>query len=120
MSTFIPGGVPPALHGQVAQLIARADPFSRMHKVQDKATKKPVPFIPSPMQTKIFEAVEAGHSRIAVIKARQVYATTGCKMVLHQMAYSTPYAAMHAVISMREDSATSLLDDNRRWMHLHC
>lgn len=116
MSVFIPGSVPPALHGQVAQLIARADPFSRMHKVQDKATKRPVPFIPSPMQTKIFDAVEAGHSRIAVIKARQVYATTGCKMVLHQMAYSTPYAAMHAVISMREDSATSLLDDNRRWL----
>jgi len=68
------------------------------------------------MQEKIFKAVEAGHKRIACIKARQVYCTTGCKMVLHHMAYTTPHAAMHAVVSMRADSASMLLDDNRRWL----
>ena len=104
------------MQAQVRQLIAPVDTFSRIHKVQDKASKRPIPFNPSPMQAKIFAAVEAGHSRIAVIKARQVYATTGCKMVLHHMAYTTPYAAMHAVVSMREDSASMLLDDNRRWL----
>jgi hypothetical protein len=68
------------------------------------------------MQTKIFNAVEQGHNRIIIIKARQVAATTAAKMVLHWLAYCSPHAAMCAVLSMREDSATALLDDNRRWL----
>jgi len=112
----MPGSVPVKMQSTVSQLIASFDTFSRLHKVQDKHTKRPIPFVPSPMQDKIFAAVEAGHTRIACIKARQVYCTTGCKMVLHQMAYTTPYAAMHAVVSMRDDSASMLLDDCRRWL----
>jgi hypothetical protein len=67
------------------------------------------------MQAKIFDAVKEGHKRILVVKARQVAATTGAKMVVHHLANTTPHAAMHAVISMRADSAQSLLDDHRRW-----
>lgn len=89
--------------------------FSRMHKVTDKTTKARIPFVPLPMQDKIFSAVRAGHRRIIVCKARQVAATTGAKMVLHHLAATTPHAAMHAVVSMRSDSASSLLDDHRQW-----
>jgi len=113
---FIPGAVPVHLQGQVAQVIARVDGFAQLHRVQDKDSKKPIPWSTAPMQAKIFEAVENGAKRIVIIKARQVYATTACKMVLHHKAYTTPFAAMHAVISMRDDSATALLDDNRRWL----
>ena len=116
MTPFVPGTVPVAMRAQVAQLIAPVDSFTKLHKVQDKASKKPVPFNPMPMQEKIFKAVEAGHNRIACIKARQVTCTTGCKMVLHHMAYTHHHAAMCAIISMREDSAVALLDDNRRWL----
>ena len=69
------------------------------------------------MQTKIFDAVKRGHKRILVIKARQVAATTGCKFVLHQQWTATPTAALYALVSLRAESATALLDDNRRWMH---
>lgn len=100
---------------RIHSLVGKLDHFARMHKVQDKETKKPIPMTPTPMQERIFEAVEAGHNRIAIIKARQTTATTGCKMVMHHMAYVTPYDAMYAIISMRADSASSLLDDHRRW-----
>jgi hypothetical protein len=114
--TFIPGRVPVHMQGQVAQVIAPVDSFARLHQVQDKDSKQPIPWDTAPMQEKIFKAVEAGHTRIACIKARQVYCTTGCKMVLHHMAYTNPYAAMYAVVSMRDDSASMLLDDCRRWL----
>lgn len=89
--------------------------FAQLHKVQDKASKAMVPLRALPMQARIFAAVRAGHRRILIIKARQVAATTGAKMVLHHQAYTTPHAAMHAVISLREDSAEALLDDPKRW-----
>ena len=113
---FIPDKVPTNLRSKVEQLIAPVDTFAKLHQVQDKESKKLIPFDPLPMQEKIFEAVEQGHNRIAVIKARQVAATTGCKMVLHHMAYKTPHEAMFALLSMREDSASALLDDNKRWL----
>ena len=116
MTPFIPGRVPVHMQGQVASLIKKPDTFCRIHKVLDKDSKRPIPMCPTPMQDKIFRAVGEGHKRIAVIKARQTTATTGCKMVLHHMAYTTPHPAMHAVVSMRADSATMLLDDNRRWL----
>lgn len=116
MSAYIPAGVPAQHRDKVGRLVGQLDLFARMHKVQDKDSKKLIPLEPLPMQRKIFEAVEAGHNRIVIIKARQTAATTGAKMVLHHLAYSTPHAAMHAIISMRDDSATALLDDPRRWL----
>ena len=116
MLPFIPGRVPPGMQLQVGGMLADLPAFCQLHRVQDKDSKRPVPFVPSPMQTKIFEAVAAGYKRILVFKARQVYATTGCKMVLHHLAYTTPHEAMYAVVSMRDDSATALLDDARRWL----
>ena len=113
---FIPGRVPPGMTVDVSALLNDVRAFSQLHRVQDKDSKRPVTFRPSPMQDKIFRAVAAGHKRIVIVKARQVYATTGCKMVLHWMAYRTRHEAMHAVVSMRDDSATALLDDARRWL----
>ena len=117
MKPYLPARVPPALAMEVYALLSDVTAFSRLHTVQDKESKRQVPFEPLPMQEKIFEAVEAGHKRIAVIKARQVTATTGAKMVLHHLAYVSQHASMHAIVSMRADSATALLDDHRRWMH---
>jgi len=114
---FLPGRVPPWLALDVGTMLGDLPAFSRLHHIQDKDSKRPVPFKPSPMQAKIFKAVQDGHRRIIIVKARQVYATTGCKMVLHWMAYTTRHEAMHAVVSMRDDSATALLDDCRRWLH---
>lgn len=115
---FIPSRIPEPFRSdpKLTRLIGEVGNFARMHKVQDKDSKREIDFVSLPMQDKIFAAVEAGHNRIAIIKARQTAATTGCKMVLHHMAYSTPHAAMHAVVSMRDDSATALLDDSRRWL----
>lgn len=100
----------------VGHLLGQIDAFAQLHQVQDKDSKRLIPLVPLPMQTKIFNAVKAGHKRILILKARQVAATTGAKMVMHHLAYTTPNAAMHAIVSMREDSATALLDDNRRWL----
>ena len=83
MLTFVPKTVPPDLRDQVAELVRRPSTFCRLHKVQHKDSKAEIPFDPLPMQTKIFDAIEAGHNRILVIKARQVAATTACKFVLH-------------------------------------
>ncbi len=116
MTVFVPSKVPASLHKKVSTVVGDLDKFAKLHKVQDKQTKRPIAWNSSPMQKKIFDAVKAGHNRILIGKARQVYATTGCKMVLNQMSYATPYEAMHAVISMRADSATMLLDDYRRWI----
>ena len=114
--TFIPGSVPVSMRAQVGKLLASPEAFAQLHQVQDKSSKRLIPFDPLPMQTKIFDAVKAGHKRILILKARQVAATTGAKMVMHWLAYTTPNAAMHAIVSMRDDSATSLMDDNRRWL----
>lgn len=117
MTVYVPPAIPTELRGQVERLLGDVRTFSRLHKVQDKISKTRVPFNPLPMQNKIFEAVRAGHRRILICKARQVAATTGAKMVLHHMAATTPNAAMHAVVSMRADSASSLLDDHRQWVN---
>jgi len=114
--TFVPPTVPPALRDQVAELVRSPSTFCRVHKVQHKDSKQEIAFDPLPMQTKIFAAVEAGHKRIAVIKARQVAATTACKFVLHQQWTSTETESMHALVSLRAESATALLDDHRRWL----
>ena len=116
MTVYVPATVPQALRAKVRSIVGPLTTFAKLHKVQDKDTKALVPFDPLPMQERIFDAVEAGYTRIAVVKARQVAATTGAKMVLHWMAYTSSNAAMHAVVSMREDSATALLDDNKRWL----
>ena len=114
--TFIPPRVPVHLVSKVVSVIGDLDTFARLHRVQDKDTKKLVPFEPLPMQVKIFNAVNAGHNRILVCKARQVAATTGAKMVLHHQTYADQNEAMRAIVSMRDDSATALLDDPRRWL----
>ena len=116
MTAYLPASVPDQLRQRMAASLTSCEQFARLHQVADKDTKKPVPFRPLPMQRKIFRAVKAGHKRIAVIKARQVAATTGCKMVLQHMAYTTPHAAMMALVSMRADSAEALLRENRRWL----
>ena len=116
MTVFVPETVPVGLRAQVRSIVGPLTTFAKLHKVQDKDTKRLIPLDPLPMQKRIFAAVEAGYNRIAVVKARQVAATTGCKMVVHHGAYTSPYAAMFAIISMREDSATALLDDNKRWL----
>lgn len=113
---FVPTTVPSALRPQVRALVGPLTTFAKLHRVQDKDTKALIHLDPLPMQERIFQAVEQGHNRIAVIKARQVAATTGCKMVLHHMAYTSPNAAMLALVSMRDDSASALLDDNKRWL----
>lgn len=115
---YLPASLPPVVREdpKLQRLMGDVALFAKMHKVQDKDSKRPIAFDPLPMQVKIFDAVKAGHKRILVIKARQVAATTGAKMVLHHLATTTPHAAMHALISMRADSASSLLDDHRRWV----
>ena len=112
----MPGAVPPQLVPQVGQLMGCPSAFAQLHRVQDKDSAELVPFDALPMQQKIFDAVEAGHNRILVVKARQVAATTACKMVLHQRWSATRHAALFAIVSLRAESATALLDDNRRWM----
>ena len=82
MRPFVPGAVPPQLVPQVGQLMGCPSAFARLHRVQDKDSAALIPFDALPMQQKIFDAVEAGHNRILVVKARQVAATTACKMVL--------------------------------------
>ena len=116
MLTFVPPSVPPELRDQVAELVGRPSTFCRVHRVQHKDSKVEIPFDPLPMQTKIFDAVEAGHNRILVVKARQVAATTACKFVLHQKWTATETESMFALVSLRAESATALLDDNRRWL----
>jgi len=116
MLTFVPKTVPPDLRDQVAELVRRPSTFCRLHKVQHKDSKAEISFDPLPMQTKIFDAIEAGHNRILVIKARQVAATTACKFVLHQRWTATETESMFALVSLRAESATALLDDHRRWL----
>ena len=117
MSVYIPPSIPTELHPKVSGLVGDPAAFCRLHQVQDKESKRAIPFEPLPMQVKIFNAVKRGHKRILVIKARQVAATTACKMVLHQQWMATPTAALFALVSLRAESATALLDDNRRWMY---
>ena len=116
MLTFVPNSVPAELRDDVAELVGRPSTFCRVHRVQHKDSKVEIPFDPLPMQRKIFDAVEAGHNRILVIKARQVAATTACKFVLHQRWTATETESMHALVSLRAESATALLDDHRRWL----
>jgi hypothetical protein len=113
---FIPASIPASMQPKLSRLLGDVTLFAKLHKVQFKETKSLIPFDPLPMQEKIFNAVKSGAKRIIILKARQVAATTGAKMVMHHLAYTTQHAAMYAVISMRDDSATALLDDNRRWL----
>jgi hypothetical protein len=117
MSIYIPPNIPSELHPKVSGLVGDPAKFCRLHRVQDKDSKREIPFDPLPMQVKIFNAVKRGYNRIIVIKARQVAATTACKMVLHQQWMATPTSALFALVSLRAESATALLDDNRRWLH---
>ena len=77
MSVYIPPSIPTELHPKVSGLVGDPAAFCRLHQVQDKESKRAIPFEPLPMQVKIFNAVKRGHKRILVIKARQVAATTG-------------------------------------------
>ena len=113
---FVPRTVPSALRAKMARALGSLPAFARTLQVQDKDSKKLIPFKSLPMQDKIFAAVEGGAKRIVILKARQVAATTGCKVVLQWLATTTKNAAMHALVSMRDDSATSLLAENRRWV----
>jgi hypothetical protein len=65
--TYISPSIPAELHDQVRGLVSDPARFCRLHRVQDKDTKREVPFHPLPMQTKIFNAVKRGHKRILVI-----------------------------------------------------
>lgn len=112
---FVPRTVPSALRAKMARALGSLPAFAKTLRVQDKDSKKLIPFKSLPMQDKIFAAVEGGAKRIVILKARQVAATTGCKIVLQWMASTTKNAAMHAIVSMRDDSATSMLAENRRW-----
>jgi hypothetical protein len=113
---FLPPGIPVALRPKLASVLGSLSTFARLLKVQDKESKKLIPFKPCRCRVKLFAAVEAGHKRIIIVKARQVAATTACKLVLHWMATITKEESMHAIVSMRDDSATAMLGDNRRWL----
>ena len=108
---FVPRTVPSALRAKMARALGSLPAFAKTLQVQDKDSKKLIPFQALPMQTKIFAAVEGGAKRIVILKARQVAATTGCKVVLQWLATTTKNAAMHALVSMRDASATSLVAD---------
>lgn len=113
---FVPARVPKAKRAAVAKMLNSVDSYAKLLKVQSKDSKKMIPFAALPMQRKIFDAVNAGSKRILILKARQVAATTGCKLVLQWLASTTKQESMHAIVSMRDDSATSLLAENRRWV----
>ena len=42
--------------------------FAKLHHVQDKASKKLIPFDPLPMQAKIFKAVEFAHQALEIFE----------------------------------------------------
>lgn len=113
---FVPRTVPSALRAKTARAMGSLPAFARTLRVQDKDSKKLIPFKSLPMQDKIFAAVEGGAKRVIILKARQVAATTGCKIVMQWLATTTKNAAMHAIVSMRDDSATAMLAENRRWV----
>lgn len=113
---FVPKAVPRVKRPKVAAALGDIHTFAKMLRVQDKDSKKLIPFKPLPMQTKIFNAVQAGANRIVILKARQVAATTGCKIVMQWLATVSKNVAMHAIVSMRDDSATAMLAENRRWI----
>lgn len=113
---FVPARVPKDKRASVAKLLSTVDTYAKLLKVQSKDSKKMIPFAALPMQRKIFDAVNAGAKRIVILKARQVAATTGCKLVLQWLASTTKQESMYAIVSMRDDSATSLLAENRRWV----
>lgn len=112
---FVPKKVPRAQRAKVAKAMASLHTFARTLRVQDKDSKKLIPFQALPMQTKIFDAVEAGAKRIVILKARQVAATTGAKIVMQWLATTSQNIAMHAIVSMRDDSAASMLAESKRW-----
>ena len=76
MTVYVPPGIPTALRPKLTAILGDLPRFARLLKVQDKESKRLVPFQALPMQTKLFEAVQAGHKRVLVVKARQVAATT--------------------------------------------
>ena len=90
--------------------------FASLLTVLPKETKTPTPFILNGLQKKLVEAVEAGHKRILVVKPRQIGYTTVCKLIVQHRAYFSQAASKHAIISLRDDSAASLLADNARWV----
>ena len=110
---FVPKAVPRVKRPKVAAALGDIHTFAKMLRVQDKDSKKLIPFKPLPMQTKIFNAVQAGANRIVILKARQVAATTGCKIVMQWLATVSKNVAMHAIVSMRDDSATAMLAESR-------
>lgn len=115
MTAYCPPTVPAALRPKVMQLLEDPGSFAQLHKVINKELACRVQFMPLPMQFKIFEAVKAGHKRIAVVKARQVAATTASKMVLHWLAYTATSNETFAILSSRDDSAKALLAESNLW-----
>ena len=116
---FVPKAVPRVKRPKVAAALGDIHTFAKMLRVQDKDSKKLIPFKPLPMHTKIFNAVQAGANRIVILKARQVAATTGCKIVMQWLATVSKNVAMQKKPNARKELHTKLsLMANLWWLKL--
>ena len=115
MNIHVPAAVPLELQDQVAGLLRNRLAFFKLLRITHKEEQRTVPLVPNPGQLRLLEALD-NHSRVIVVKARQVGISTICRAHQLHTAYTSREPVALGVLSFHERSARHLRQLDRAWM----
>lgn len=112
---WLPQGLPQAVQGKVTRLLSSPRALASLLRIlPEEGPMRPLlPLLP--LQDKILRALEAGETRILVVKARRTGSTTICKAVMFSKWLQANAPETYLVYSMKADNAAQLLDEAVRW-----
>lgn len=111
----IPSSVPNKLRSDVREVLEDRELFMRLLRIEHKTTHAFIPFTPNDAQTRFLDLVD-NHSRVVVVKARQVGITTAARAQQLKTAYCTSSAHKYALISFHDRSAKHLRRIDKKWL----
>ena len=115
MSVHVPSTVPAAYRGRIEQVLKDRETFCQMLQIKHKQQRKFVPFSPNDAQKRLWKVLDE-HSRVIVVKARQVGISTATRAWQFHRAYTTPHPEVFAVLSFHDRSARNLRRMDRAWL----
>lgn len=111
----IPAHIPEEMQEALAEVLLDRNAFFSMLKIQDKASKELIPFVPNDAQNAFLDLIEI-HKRVIVVKARQVGISTAARAYQMWKAYTAKQPHKYAVLSFHERSAKNLRRIDKLWL----
>lgn len=111
---YIPPQTPKQYASAWAEVLSDLPKFAQLLKIKEKAGTAYIPFAANDAQKSLWQTLDS-HSRVLVVKARQVGVSTAVRAWQFHRAYTASGPETYALLSVHERSAKTLRRLDRAW-----